>query len=184
MKFKTVYISVKCKWVSESGYIWAMQKQFYGWGNHRLRMKGRCCYFVWPLPFYLSDLAGLIRSIKSPAIIAIQVEAVAIPTIAKRWQHTGGQLNVKLTCWFSFFLSFNEKSLYQSACEQLWKYTNYNIKLPQSLTLNDLIRFMKFFWCFNFGGNIYAQFKLVLNLLFISLWIIAVKEAEMWQGSV
>jgi len=40
------------------------------------RMKGRCLYFVWPLPFNLSHLGGPIRSIQTPVSINIQVNEV------------------------------------------------------------------------------------------------------------
>jgi len=50
---------------------------------------GRCCYFVWSLPFNLSDLVGPTSSIKTPAIIAIRSNEVRNPPPQKRWQHTG-----------------------------------------------------------------------------------------------
>jgi len=48
------------------------------------RIKGRCFYFVWTLPFNLSELGGPTRSIKTPARIAIWINEIRNTPITKR----------------------------------------------------------------------------------------------------
>jgi len=66
------------------GYIRTRKAQLYRnkTEKNRKKIKGkikeRCCYNVWPLAFNLTDFGGRIRSITTPASIAIWVNEISI----------------------------------------------------------------------------------------------------------
>jgi len=73
----------------------------------RERTMGGCCYFVWPLPFNLSDLVGPTRSIKlQPALLSSSIR-YAIPQPRKGDSTRGRNQCISVRAcfwWFDFFL--------------------------------------------------------------------------------
>jgi len=69
--------------------------------NMKVKRKIRlCCYFVWPLSFYLSGLGGPTRSIKTPVSIAIRViEVRNPPTPPRKGDSTRGVTKMDSQRW-------------------------------------------------------------------------------------